>query len=88
MSTAIVSDVSSPASRGKGMALIGVAFSLGFIFGPLIGAAFSAWGKGQSEQWFLYPAMMALTLSILDVAFIALFFKVYFFLKLFSKAIF
>ena len=61
------------------MAFIGVAFSLGFIFGPLIGAAFSAWGKGQSEQWFLYPAMMALTLSILDVAFIALFFKVYFF---------
>ena len=37
LSTAIVTDVSTPATRGKGMALIGVAFSLGFLFGPMIG---------------------------------------------------
>ena len=45
LSTAIVTDVSTPATRGKGMAMIGVAFSLGFLFGPMIGAAFSVWGK-------------------------------------------
>ena len=38
LSTAIVTDVSTPATRGKGMAMIGVAFSLGFLFGPMIGA--------------------------------------------------
>ena len=37
LSTAIVTDVTTPATRGKGMALIGVAFSLGFLFGPMIG---------------------------------------------------
>merc|ERR1719361_1285305 len=48
LSTAIVTDVSTPSSRGKGMALIGVAFSLGFLFGPMIGAAFSVWGNSRS----------------------------------------
>ena len=37
LSTAIVTDVTTPATRGKGMAMIGVAFSLGFLFGPMIG---------------------------------------------------
>ena len=33
----IMTDVSTPATRAKGMALVGVAFSLGFLFGPMIG---------------------------------------------------
>lgn len=76
LSTAIVTDVSTPATRGKGMALIGVAFSLGFLFGPMIGAAFSMWGKQQqSSDWYIYPAVFALSLSIVDIFYFIFFFK-------------
>jgi MFS family permease len=34
---AIISDVTTPATRAKGMGLIGAAFGLGFIFGPAVG---------------------------------------------------
>jgi len=57
------------------MALIGVAFSLGFLFGPVIGAAFSIWGQAQAGQWYIYPAIMALILSVLDTIFLACFFR-------------
>lgn len=75
LSMAIVSDVSTPATRARGMAMIGVAFSLGFLLGPVIGAAFSLWGKDRGGDWYIYPAMFALALSILDIAFLATFFK-------------
>ena len=59
------------------MALIGVAFSLGFLFGPMIGAAFSMWGKQQeSGNWYIYPAVFALILSVVDIFYLALFLKV------------
>ncbi len=35
---AYIADSTETANRGKGMALIGVAFGVGFVFGPLIGA--------------------------------------------------
>lgn len=76
LSTAIVTDVSTPSSRGKGMAMIGVAFSLGFLFGPMIGAAFSMWGKQQeSATWYIYPAVFALILSVIDIFYLAVFLK-------------
>lgn len=37
---AYISDVTTTTQRGKGMALIGAAFGIGFTFGPLIGAPF------------------------------------------------
>jgi MFS family permease len=37
---AYIADVTGAAERGKGMALIGAAFGIGFTFGPLLGAAF------------------------------------------------
>jgi MFS transporter, DHA1 family, tetracycline resistance protein len=37
---AYISDVTDAKNRGKGMALIGAAFGIGFTFGPLIGAMF------------------------------------------------
>ena len=59
------------------MALIGVAFSLGFLFGPMIGAAFSMWGKQQeSGNWYIYPAVFALILSMIDILYLAVFLKV------------
>lgn len=36
--TAVVGDVTKPSNRSRGMALIGVAFGLGFILGPALGA--------------------------------------------------
>ena len=41
---AYIADVSPPEKRSKSMALIGVAFGLGFVFGPVIG--------GISKSWF------------------------------------
>ena len=75
LATAIVTDVSTPKTRGKGMALVGIAFSIGFIVGPIIGAFFSIWGKERADNWFVYPAYCALALSLLDLAFIATFFE-------------
>ncbi len=59
-------------------ALVGVSFSLGFLFGPMIGAMFSVMGKNYGEAgsftMFQYPAVFALTLAVLDIVFIAAFF--------------
>jgi len=41
---AYIADVTTPENRAKGMGLIGAAFGLGFIFGPLIGGVLSRWG--------------------------------------------
>ena len=57
------------------MALVGIAFSIGFIVGPIIGAVFSIWGKERADNWFVYPAYCALALSLLDLVFIASFFE-------------
>lgn len=42
---AYIADVTSPAERSKGMGLIGAAFGLGFIFGPLLGGLLGAFGQ-------------------------------------------
>src|SRR6218665_3631881 len=55
--------------------MIGVAFSIGFLLGPLIGAAFSLQTKGHEGQFYVAPALYALTLAILDVIFLAVFLK-------------
>lgn len=56
-------------------ALVGIAFSLGFTIGPLIGALFSQLTDKTNADWFMYPAIFALLLSVADVLFVALCFK-------------
>ena len=60
-------------------ALIGVTFSLGFLFGPMIGAAFSILGRQggavDSFTTFQYPALFALTLAAIDILFVATLFR-------------
>lgn len=41
VATAVVGDITDAKNRSKGMAIIGMAFGLGFIFGPALGGLFS-----------------------------------------------
>jgi MFS family permease len=55
-------------------AWIGAAFSLGFIFGPLLGAICSQWGitywPNSSVSFFILPATVSLVLSLINIGFI------------------
>jgi len=75
LSMAIITDNTNQNNRGKGMALVGIAFSLGFIFGPMIGAIFSKLSDKTSEHWFWLPAIFATTLAIADLLFVLTFLK-------------
>ncbi|NWX81807.1 MFS10 protein, partial [Nothoprocta pentlandii] len=69
LSTAIIADLHSPKARSKGMAMIGVAFSLGFTLGPMIGA-YLAMEAEKGEVFFLRSALLALTFAVADLIFI------------------
>lgn len=69
LSTAVVTDVCNSKLRGKGMALVGVAFSIGFIVGPMIGAQF-AMARKDSTEFYVVPALFALSLALLDIFFL------------------
>lgn len=70
LSMAIVTDVYAPEKRGRGMAMIGIAFSVGFVFGPMIGAAYAKWSHGQEGVWFVQPALLAVALTIINIIFV------------------
>lgn len=54
--------------------MVGIAFSVGFILGPMIGAAFSSYAKTHdTADFFLYPAVFALALQIIDLAAVYMF---------------
>lgn len=57
------------------MALIGIAFSIGFIVGPIIGSVFSLWAKEKGGHWFVYPAACALFFGLCNFLFLTFFFK-------------
>lgn len=65
----VITDVSSVRNRGRGMALVGVAFSLGFIVGPMIGAMFAIFSNKTASggAWFVLPSLLALGLALSDV---------------------
>jgi MFS family permease len=43
VASAYIADVTTPEKRSKGMGMIGMAFGLGFIFGPLLGGVLGGW---------------------------------------------
>ncbi len=58
---AYIADITPPEERLKGMGIIGVAFGLGFVFGPLIGAFISKFGyaaAGLSSAAFSFTAFL------------------------------
>ncbi len=57
--SAYVADITSPENRAKGMGMIGAAFGLGFVFGPMIGGVV---GKMLGLQ---YVPLAAATFSVL-----------------------
>jgi len=62
VATAYIADITSIANRAKGMGVIGAAFGLGFIFGPLIGGSLIQFG-------FHCPGFAACTLSLISLGF-------------------
>lgn len=62
---AYLADIMPPAERAKGMGMIGAAFGLGFIFGPLITAIFSSEYFG--EWRFALPGIIAAGLSAINL---------------------
>ena len=81
--TAVVADVTDKSNRSKGMATIGIAFGLGFIVGPAIGAFASLIDLTQlmpslaeyGIHPFTTPAIIALALSLLNLWYIQTQFK-------------
>ncbi|NOY05805.1 MAG: TCR/Tet family MFS transporter, partial [Chlorobi bacterium] len=57
---AYIADVTTPFNRAKGMGLIGMAFGLGFVFGPFMGGILVAYG-------YEYPGFAAAGLSALSL---------------------
>jgi MFS family permease len=63
VASAYIADVTPPEKRSRGMALIGVAFGLGFIFGP-------AFGSFSASQWGLAgPGWAAAAICAANVVF-------------------
>jgi DHA1 family tetracycline resistance protein-like MFS transporter len=60
---AYISDVTDAQNRSKGLGLIGAAFGLGFIIGPVTGGFLSQWG-------YAVPAFVAAALSLINLALI------------------
>lgn len=56
-------------------AMIGIAFSVGFVFGPMIGAVYAKWSHSQEGAWFVQPALLAVVLTVINIAFVIFAFK-------------
>ncbi|RVE67903.1 hypothetical protein OJAV_G00086430 [Oryzias javanicus] len=65
--TAIVADLPCPKARNKGMAMIGIAFSVGFTIGPLMGAYFAVASRTTGNVFYQTPALIALAFSVADL---------------------
>ena len=78
LAIAIISDITTPAQRGKALAHVGIAFAICFIIGPPIGAYFasrpipSALTPGGFElNIYAVPAFLTLVLLSVETVFLA-----------------
>lgn len=83
VATAAVSDVTDQKNRTKGMAVVGIAFAMGFLLGPAIGGISAQWNwLVANPNWEAYginpfsvPAAIAFVLATINVIWIARSFK-------------
>jgi len=69
LAIAIATDVSTAENRGRALALVGVAFSIAFTLGPMMGAYMSS--KMLSlENPFMTPALFSLALLVVETLFL------------------
>lgn len=55
---------------------MGIAFSIGFVVGPMIGAFFAWISSGnRGGTWYVIPALFALFLALSDLLFVAYYLK-------------
>ncbi len=66
--SAYISDITPPNERSKGMALIGVAFGLGFVVGPALGGGLALWGQQISAEKHFDTSFAALWVAGLCLA--------------------
>jgi DHA1 family tetracycline resistance protein-like MFS transporter len=62
---AYIADVTTPDKRARGMAIVGIAFGLGFIFGPFIGGELSRFHPFGREG--MLPPLVAAGLSTINL---------------------
>ncbi|KAJ3164100.1 hypothetical protein HDU88_005598 [Geranomyces variabilis] len=78
MSIAVISDVTTAETRSKGLALVGIAFSLGFTVGPPLGAYFTSVNllqvfpflSGLPLNQYSSPALFAFVLIMIETAYL------------------
>ncbi|KAL8286129.1 hypothetical protein RQP46_004617 [Phenoliferia psychrophenolica] len=82
LSIAVISDVTSPETRSKSLALVGVAFSIAFTLGPSLGAYFASrtigvgsvinvFGREIALNGYAVPAAGTLILLLIETAYLA-----------------
>lgn len=70
---AYISDITTPATRAKGMGMLGAAFGLGFIFGPAMGGIIG--GHDVATADFSSPALAAAAVTVVGAVGVVLFLK-------------
>ncbi|KAJ1727309.1 hypothetical protein LPJ61_004640, partial [Coemansia biformis] len=81
LSNTIIADVTEPSTRSHGMALVGIAFAVGFTLGPSIGAYFArvplepADGQQRVFAYAPFATAAAFSLSLLVAESVYLYFK-------------
>ncbi len=76
VATAAVADLTPRKERSRGMALVGIAFGVGFLFGPILGGIGAKWNPAAEGSWlsgvvginpFSGAALVAFILSVINL---------------------
>ena len=71
--TALIADITDEKNRAKGMGMFGVAFGLGFTFGPLIGGLIA--GSNYTQETLSHVAWLASAINFFNLIFVIFFIK-------------
>jgi len=71
--TALIADITDEKNRAKGMGMFGVAFGLGFTFGPLIGGLIA--GSNYTQETLSHVAWLASAINFFNLIFVIFFMK-------------